>query len=145
MLLLHVLPFLMMTSVPPPADLETVARGSLSGIERTREVVVRTEAGWRALWREHAPEQNVPHIDFSARTVIGVFLGSRRTAGYAIEITAVDRRERETIVHVRESRPGRDEMLAQVITTPFHIISVPRLEGPVKFVRAEQEEHGAGR
>jgi hypothetical protein len=143
--MLLLVPLLMMTSVPGPADLETVSRGSLSGIERPREVVIRTEAGWRALWMEHGPGQDIPMVDFSTRTVIAVFLGSRRTAGYVVEITAVERRAGETIVNVREGRPAPGQMLAQVITTPFHIVSVPRVEGPVTFVRVEPEQHGAGR
>jgi len=134
MLLLNLLPFLMMTSAPPPPLLETIARGTLSGIERPRQVVIGNEADWRALWKEHAPEHDPPHIDFASRTVLAVFLGSRSTAGYAVEITRVDRQAGATVVHVRESRPGRDQILAQVITSPFHVVSVPLLQGPVTFV-----------
>jgi protease stability complex PrcB-like protein len=133
MLLLNALPLMMMAGASP-GELRTIARGTLSGIERPRQVVVRTEAEWRALWKEHAPEQDPPPVDFSTRTIVAVFLGSRNTAGYTAEIARIERGPREAIVHVRESRPGRDQMLAQVITTPFHIVSVPLLDGSVTFV-----------
>lgn len=133
MLLLKALPLMVMASTSL-GDLRTIARGTLSGIERPRQVVVRTEAEWRALWKEHAPDQDPPRVDFSTRTIVAVFLGSRNTAGYTAEIVRIERGSREAIVHVRESRPGRDQTLAQVITTPFHIVSVPWFDGSVTFV-----------
>jgi hypothetical protein len=132
MLALSLIPLLMAIG-PPHADLTTIARGSLSGIEQPRQVAVRDHATWRALWKEHAPGQEPPPVDFTTRTVLAVFLGSRTTAGYAVEIARVERVEHDSIVHFRESRPGRDQMLAQVVTTPFHIVSVSRLEGSITF------------
>jgi hypothetical protein len=129
---LALLPLLMTMGVPA-ADITTLARGTLSGIERPKQVAIQDEAAWRALWKEHAPEQDPPRVDFTARTVLAVFLGSRTTAGYTVDITEVERGEREAIVRVREGRPARDQMLAQVITSPFHIVSVPRLHGTIKF------------
>lgn len=132
MLALNLLPLLMVMGAVP-ADIITVARGALSGIERPRQVAIQDETGWRALWKEHAPEADPPRVDFTTRTVLAVFLGSRMTAGYAVELTGVERGEHEAVVHVKESRPGRDQMLAQVITTPFLIVSVPRLHGSIRF------------
>ena len=126
------LPLLIAMGVPSP-DLATIARGTLSGIERPRQVAVQDETAWRALWKEHAPEHQPPPVDFTTRTVLAVFLGSRMTAGYAVEITGVEPSGHDVVVHVRESRPGRDQTLAQVITTPFHIVSVPRIEGAIRF------------
>ena len=131
-MLLPLLPLLLMTGAPPP--LETIARGGLSGIERPREVVIRNDADWRALWRQHASDEPLPPVDFSTRTVVAVFLGSRTTAGYAVEIVRIDREKAAATVHVRESRPQPDQMVAQVITSPFHIVSAPRLPEHVAFV-----------
>lgn len=127
------LALMMMALVPD--GITTLAKGTLSGIDRTRQVVVRSDAEWRALWEEHAPEQSAPRVDFQARTVLAVFLGSRTSAGFDVEITGIERTERETTVRYRETRPGPDQMVAQIITAPFHIVSVPRLDGPVTFTR----------
>lgn len=137
MLFLSLLPLVMMTATPA-ADLQTIARGTLSGVERPRRVVVRNDEEWRALWKEHAPDQEPPAVDFRARTVIAVFLGSRNTAGYGIEVRSVQREDGKTTVHVHEHRPGPDLVLAQIITTPFHITSVLRLDGPVVFLDDER-------
>lgn len=118
-----------------PGDLTTIAKGTLSGLDRGREVVVRTEGDWHALWKEHAPEEPPPRVDFTARTVVAVFLGSRNTAGFDVDITAVDRRDAGATVRYRERRPGAGQMVAQIITSPFHIVSVPRFDGPATFAR----------
>ena len=69
----------------------TVQRGELSGIEERREVVVRTAAEWSALWKQHSPGQKPPAIDFTRSMVAGVFLGSRPSGGFAIDVTSVQR------------------------------------------------------
>jgi hypothetical protein len=124
---------LVMMAIPPPSDVKTVAKGTLSGIERARQAVVRTEAEWRALWKEHAPEQPPPPVDFTGRTVLAIFLGSRNTAGFDVEITRIERDGNGVSVRYRETRPAPDGMVAQIITAPFHIVSVPRFDGPATF------------
>jgi hypothetical protein len=124
---------LIMMSLQTSGEVETIARGTLSAIERPRQVVVQQDSDWRALWHEHSPDGDAPRVDFTTRTVLAVFLGSRNTAGYGVEITRVDRTATGTTARYRESRPGRDLVLAQIITTPFHIVSVPRIAGPVTF------------
>lgn len=129
----------LMISLAQPADLQTVARGTLSGIERPREVVVRIDSEWRALWADHARHEARPHVDFASRTVLAVFLGSRNTAGFGVDITGVERTAEGATVRYRESRPGPDQMLAQIVTTPFHIVQVPRIDGTVRFVKQHDD------
>ena len=135
MMSLAMLPLFFMMSSAASADMVTVAKGTLSGVELARQVVVGTDAEWRSLWQEHAPEQQVPTVDFTRRTVLAVFLGSRNTAGYSVTISAVEKAGTDGVrVRYRETRPGPDQVLAQIITSPFHIVSVPRIDAPVSFV-----------
>ena len=115
--------------------LVTVAQGTMSNIEEPRTVVVRTAAEWQALWKDHDPQQAVPAVDFAQSMVVGVFLGSRPTAGFAVEITAVKAEGNRTIVEYAERRPPRDQFVAQVVTSPFHIVRLMRTAGAVEFRR----------
>ena len=115
--------------------LVTVAQGAMSNIEEPRTAVVRTATEWQALWKEHGPAQAAPAVDFAESTVVGVFLGSRPSAGFAVEITGVKAEGNRTIVEYVERRPPRDNFVAQVITSPFHIVRVPRTTGPIEFRR----------
>jgi hypothetical protein len=113
----------------------TVAQGAMSNIEEPRTAVVRTAAEWEALWKEYDPAHAAPVIDFAQSTVLGVFLGSRPSAGFAVEITGVKTERDRTIVEYVERRPPRDAFVAQVVTSPFHIVRVPRTTGAIEFRR----------
>jgi len=112
----------------------TVAKGDASGRQLAAEVVVRSAAEWKTLWKEHAPTEKMPPIDFSKQMVVGVFLGSKPTAGYAVEIVGVRTQGNDLVVEVARREPGRGTLAAQILTEPFHLVSVPRRDGPVRFV-----------
>ena len=119
------------------AELETVARGAMSNIEEPRQVVVRTAAEWQALWKEHDAQRAAPAVDFAQSSVVAVFLGTRPTAGFGVDITAVKTEGSRAVVEYREQRPPRDALTAQILTSPFHIVRVARASGPIEFRRIE--------
>ena len=117
---------------------ETVARGRMSAIDAARQFVVRSDAEWTALWREHAAVTAMPAVDFTTRMVAGVFLGSRPSAGFDVEIVAVRRDGDGTVIEYVERRPPPGAVTAQILTSPFHIVSLPRQQGAVTFARAAE-------
>ena len=116
-----------------PGSERMVERGGQSRIDQPRQVTARTEAEWTALWREHAPGRPAPAVDFSLEMVLGVFLGSRPTPGYGVEIVAARQQGGELVVQYRETPPPTGRILAQLITSPFVIVARPRHQGPVRF------------
>jgi hypothetical protein len=113
----------------------TVARGQHSDVTDTREVVVRSAAQWQALWQEHAPTLSPPTIDFAASTIVAVFAGERSTAGFDVEITGTDGGERDLTVTYRLREPASGDRRLEALTTPYHIVRIPRHDGPVRFRR----------
>jgi hypothetical protein len=120
---------------PAPIEFTTVARGDRSQIEEPRQVVVRTPAEWSTLWKEHAGGGKPPAVDLTRSIVIGVFVGSRATAGYTVEITRIEKQDTGLVVTYREQVPAAGAMVAQVLTSPFHIVRTPSNGGPVRFQR----------
>jgi hypothetical protein len=120
---------------PSPArdTVNTIAKGADSGIDSARQVTVRTPEAWAALWREHAPDRAVPQVDFAREMVVGVFLGSRPTAGFGVEIVGTRQEGGALIVMYRETSPGRDSITAQILTAPYHLAAVPAFAGEVRF------------
>jgi hypothetical protein len=114
----------------------TVAQGPMSNIEEPRTVVVRTAAEWQALWKEHDNDRPPPAVDFGQSMVVGVFMGSRPSAGFAVEITGVTTEGNRTIVEYVERQPARDAFVAQVLTSPFHLVRLMRAAGAVEFRRS---------
>jgi uncharacterized membrane protein len=116
------------------SELTTVARGDGSGIVTARRIVVRDVAEWRALWAAHAgPDSPAPAIDFASHMVAAVFAGERSTPGHAIEIVDAHLAGPILRVVVEERLPGRGAVSAQIIVTPFHIVTLPRYDGEVRF------------
>jgi hypothetical protein len=113
----------------------TVAQGAMSNIEEPRQAVVRTAAEWQALWKQHDPGGTAPPVDFSQSLVAAVFLGSRPTAGFTAEIIAVKTEGTRTVVEFRERQPPADAFVAQVLTSPFHIVRLPSTAGSIEFRR----------
>jgi uncharacterized membrane protein len=73
-------------------------------------------------------------VDFDARMVAAVFAGERPTPGFEIEITGTARHGQALTVAVVERAPAAGALAAQVLVSPFHIATVPRYDGEVRFV-----------
>ena len=113
--------------------MRTLDKGTQSGIDDMRTVTVRSADEWTKLWRAHSADKAPPAVDFSREMVVGVFLGSRPTSGYAVEITSVREEAASLVVQYRTGSPSGDMITAQVITSPFHLVAIPRREGDVRF------------
>jgi hypothetical protein len=111
----------------------TIDKGVQSAIDVRRQVVVRALPDWATLWKQHTADSPVPPVDFGREMVIAVFMGSRPTAGYSVEVTSVEERDGKTLVSYRELAPARDAMTAQILTSPYHIVAVPTSAGEVSF------------
>ena len=118
------------TPASPP---RTVDKGDFSNVDDNKQTVVRSAAEWRTLWRQHAGERLMPSVDFGKDMVVGVFMGSRPTAGYDIAITKTLEGNGKLRVFYRERMPARGVVLAQVLTFPFHLVAVPKTASEVKF------------
>jgi hypothetical protein len=116
----------------------TIERGSQSSIDSARQVVVRTPAEWAALWHNHNYDKASPPVDFNREMVIGVFMGSRPTGGYSIQIVSVAERDGKLVVGYRETRPKPGAMTVQILTFPYHLVAVPKYAGEVVFERNDQ-------
>jgi hypothetical protein len=130
---------LMMTSMAAQTQgPRTIEKGDQSNIESAKQVVVRSDAEWAALWRQHAPDRPQPKIDFSKESVIGLFMGSRPNAGYSTAVVSVMEGGGALIIRYTETRPGPGAITAQVLTFPFHLAAVSKVSATnVKFEKVD--------
>jgi hypothetical protein len=120
-------------TVAQTTKFSTVAKGDASEQQTARQVTVRTAAEWKALWKEHAPTAKMPEIDFSKQMVVGIFLGTKPSAGHEVEIIGARIEEKDLVVEYVQKQPARGTLAAQILTEPFHLVSVPTHAGPVRF------------
>jgi uncharacterized membrane protein len=125
--------------------LTTIARGDASRIVDPRRVVVRTPEEWRMLWALHAgPDGTAPAINFDSAIVAAAFAGEKPTAGQGIEIIGAIGDMEGVRLLVEEHAPGQGMVAAQVMTSPFHIVSFPRTEREVRWSEPGAREAGRG-
>jgi hypothetical protein len=116
-------------------SLTSIAKGDVSGQQTAKQVTVRTAAEWKALWKDHAPTEKMPSVDFAKNMVVGIFLGTKPSAGNEVEIVGVRTHEQDLIVEYVQKQPGRGTMAAQILTEPYHLVSVPKHAGTVRFIQ----------
>ncbi len=122
------------TKTPP----RTIEKGDHSNVDDAKQVLIRTEAEWTRLWLEHASERKRPAIDFSKEMVVGVFMGSRPTAGFTTTIVSTTVGNGVLIVRYTEKVPAARAVTAQMLTFPFHLVAISHATvTDVKFEKAD--------
>jgi len=120
-------------TVPPVRSLD---KGTHSEVSAARQVTIRDREAWLSLWRAHGSSRPLPAVDFSREMVVAVFLGSRPTAGYAVEIVGYRQAGDAIVVQYRETAPAPDAITAQVIVSPYDVVAIPKRTGNVTFETA---------
>jgi hypothetical protein len=110
----------------------------MSAINAPRQITVRSATEWGTLWKENGANAPLPAVDFSREMVVGVFLGSRPTGGYGVEIVRAIGNSGALVVEYVESAPSRDAITAQILTAPYHLAAIPKHEGMVSFKRVDK-------
>ena len=91
-----------------PASIRTLDKGLDSNMDAARQATVHTAGEWEALWRAHGGERTRPAVDFSKEFVVAVFLGSRPTAGFSVEIVGTRDDGAGLVVQYRELAANDD-------------------------------------
>jgi hypothetical protein len=116
--------------------MRTIDSGMTSNVDAGRQASARSVEEWSKLWTLHAGERTRPAVDFSKEIVVAVFMGTRPTAGFSVQIVRVRQDGPALVVSYTETRPAPDSVAAQILTSPFHIVAVPRgSTTDVKFER----------
>ena len=123
-------------AVVPP--LRSVEKGTDSAVDVQRQVIVRDGNEWTSVWRAHSPDRPQPAVDFSREMVVGVFMGTRPTAGFAVEIVGYRDSGGVVVVQYRETAPGRDTITAQMLVSPYHLVAIPRRTGTIEFEKVKR-------
>ncbi len=113
-----------------------IDKGLNSNVDAARQVTVRTADEWSKLWTQHAGERKAPAVDFSKDVVLAVFMGTRPSAAFSVEIVGTRTEGATLVVSYKETRPAPGGVAAQILTSPYHIVAVPKgSAADVKFER----------
>ena len=116
-----------------------LAGGSFCGIEKAGDIIITSGEDWENLWEKVQngtyPKKQLPEVDFSRETVLAVFMGTRSTGGYSIEIIRVYKKNDVIKAVAQTSSPAPGDLVTTVITQPFHIVKINTSEKTIEIVR----------
>ncbi|HUR68502.1 MAG TPA: protease complex subunit PrcB family protein [Candidatus Thermoplasmatota archaeon] len=118
----------------------TLAEGAASGIGDERREVIRDADAWRAFWDEHAsremPAPPLPEVDWAHERVFVATAGERPNSCWAIRVDRIEETASEVVAHVTTVKPAADQMCGQMVTQPYHYVTYPLTQKPLRVVEA---------
>lgn len=127
---------------PSPTDLvwDVMARGNQAlGFESASYQLLTNEAQLLALWsRAHSSQLTVPplpRVDFQRETVVALFVGTRSTGGYSVDVSSVTEENGELYLDVVFGSPGAGAITTQALTSPWVMVRVQRGGYQVAWLR----------
>ncbi len=111
-------------------------KGSFCLIKDHREMIVRNRDDWRTLWHEmNGEDSKTPRVDFEQQLVVGVFLGEKPVAGYTVSLLPAKEENGQIVVRYVVTEPAADQQAAAVIVHPYHLITIPKTNLKIIFVK----------
>jgi hypothetical protein len=124
--LLAALALILAVNAGAQTQTKTLAEGQHSGVKEPLAVAVTDHQKWSEIWKLHAGSQPEPAVDFSANSVVVVFLGQTETTG--VKVTVVVQQDpldtnRLNVFYRRTVT--KKSVSAQVECQPYAMVLVP--------------------
>jgi PrcB C-terminal len=115
--------------------------GPMSGVTAASEQIISSESEWKELWtsdlNRQFPNKTIPFVNFEQNDVVAIFLGSKPSGGYSVQITRIVETawngKPAQLVRYREQAPTSQAFTTSVITTPFLLKVLPKFNGRTYF------------
>jgi hypothetical protein len=109
---------------------ERVWSGAVSAAFNDMFVTARDQRGWELVWQLVGEQPPGPLPD--GAMAVSVFLGSRPTGGYGVDIVGMRYREDQVLVFYRIIEPPEGAAATQALTAPYTVRLAP--EAPARPV-----------
>jgi hypothetical protein len=110
---------------------------SWSGFQAPTRVVISNAQAWAEAWStihaHFAVPPALPAVDFSTSVLILAAMGPRSTMGYSVVIQEIRVAGGSLDVTVLERSPGASCVTGQAVTSPVHVVEVPRRATTASF------------
>ena len=104
-----------------------LASGQQSSVTTRENYLITSDTQLEKLWGLVETSEPLPSIDFTKESVIVAFAGEEPTAGYSIGVMKItDTGER--MVTIQLTAPGPSCSVAEVVTAPYQILSIPKTD-----------------
>jgi len=97
--------------------------------------VIHDQTSFMAYWQVMAPGKPMPQVDFNQNDVAVIFLGSRPTTGYAIQIDGVQEGTDAVTLAWHELVPAPGTATLKSVTSPWAMGILPKTSKQVLFLK----------
>ena len=116
-----------------------ILQGEHSNVDKQKNIIITNNEELSSFYSKinmtRTPDFPVPKVNFKKNIVLGLFMGTKTTGGYSIEIDKIESYKNEIIVFYKEKSPKG--MATMVITQPCLIVSIPKKDLPIRFKKVE--------
>lgn len=106
-----------------PVEIVEGMSGSSDALKTAGTYLITSQSDWeQGGFAEACPGP----IDFASHDVVVVAMGEQASAGHWVRIDAIQQAGSELAVQCTMNKPGADEVVATVVTYPFHAVMVPK-------------------
>lgn len=119
-------------------NFSTLEKGGMaSGIQKQQNKVIRSQSRLKQVWQTiHNGQTNapaVPKVDFQQKMVVGVFYGEKPSGGYEVTVQNALKQGNQLNVKADLRYPKKGCPVTTVITSPYHLVTVPVTTQNVDF------------
>lgn len=118
-------------------EFQPISKGIWSGHTNAEYYVIQDRDEWTQIWSQHTkvmhPQDPLPEMDFSEKTIIAVFMGTHLTTGYGIEVKEIIDTGLSIVVKVEKTYPGKRCVVGEAITHPYHIVKINKIDKYIIF------------
>jgi uncharacterized protein (DUF885 family) len=108
-------------------DFSVLATGTVSDYEGARSVeLILDQNDLLRAWAIIGQGRPAPEVNFNTQAIIIAYQGRKNTGGYSINISGIRREGTTLTVNANEQAPGASAMTAQMLTSPFVAVIIPR-------------------
>ena len=119
-----------------PNQYVEILSGSHSNFEKksfiTIESIEKLDSIYATLNKTRTPKYKTPKVNFDKEIVVGLFMGTKSSGGYAIKIDHIQSDGNYTAVFINETKPTG--MATSVITQPFYLARINKPTKPIRFI-----------
>ncbi|WP_430400678.1 protease complex subunit PrcB family protein [Flavobacterium sp.] len=114
---------------------KTLSSGQNSSIENKEYLLIEDNEAYieviEKLNIDESDFNNLLNVDFKSNNVCILFLGQRNTGGYAIEVDYLIKKQKTLYIKTKEISPEKHSNVITVITNPYCIITIPKIQSIV--------------
>ncbi len=101
-------------------------------------ILAPTAESYAGLWTSMVGEGDAPPVDFEREAVVFIMAGQRPTGGYSVAVKSIVREDNTLVIDAPVTPPPPDAMTIQVLTSPYTVIAVDKVD--VSRVHWKSEE-----